>query len=73
MMLQYRKVKHDPLSYKDAEKCLFDLLKKVYGTISKFFQQHKMIHNFDVVFIDSDFAITPRQQQRLAIDWRYHR
>jgi len=67
-VFQYRKVKYDPLRYEEAEKCLPDLIQKVYKAIDYLFQKEEISHNdlrlpnicfndnFDVVFIDFDFA-----------------
>ena len=67
-MLQYRKVKYDPLSYTEANKCLLDLLRKVHKVIDNFITNDRLGHgdlrlpnicfnnHFDVVLIDLDFA-----------------
>jgi len=67
-LLQYKKVKYDPLSYTEANKCLLDLFHKVHKAIDNFFTDYGLQHgdlrlpnicfndHFDVVLIDLDFA-----------------
>ena len=67
-LLQYKKVKYDPLSYTEANKCLLDLLHKVHKAIDNFVTYDGLEHgdlrlpnicfndHFDVLLIDLDFA-----------------
>jgi len=65
--ITYQKVKYDPLTFNDAEKCLNDLFKKVYEAIIKLIEE-EILHGdlrlpnicfdeeFKVVFIDFDLS-----------------
>ena len=67
-LFRCEKVRHDPLSYTEASKCLLDLLHKVHKAIDNLFTQDRLRHGdlrlpnicfngrFDVVLIDLDFA-----------------
>ena len=65
-LLQYKKVKYDPLLYTEANQCFLDLLHKVHKAIDNFVTNDRLGHgdlwlpnicfndHFDVVLIDLD-------------------